>query len=171
MVTIYLANQLGFSETGRYVLDHLFIPRLKEIGFDVFDPFVECGKLLDLSVLEICDKASGHQRFWEEFNRQVGPTNNKGMIESDCMGAILDGGHALDDGVSGEIGFYAGREIGPIFALRSDLRLAENLAAKVNPQITSYIEMSGGKLIDNYPNAIETWFDLLEKFYETFTSS
>ncbi len=83
----------------------------------------------------------------KEFNVKVPIINNNLMEESQCMIALLDGGHSLDDGVSSEIGYYAGRfPEKPIFALRTDFRLCENQAGKINVQVHGYITMSGQEL-------------------------
>lgn len=157
----YLSNQLGFSQTGNFVLDKLIKPKINDAQITILDPFEEVGKELNLSKV---GKIKVHQKviqYWRTFNEKVTPINNKLMESADCMLAILDGGHAVDDGVASEIGYYAGLNRGPIFALRSDLRLAENVASKINPQVEGYIIQSGGALIDG-PNALERWANTID---------
>lgn len=156
VVTGYLSNQLGFSQTGQFVLDQLIKPKIIEANITVLDPFIECGKYLDFDHLAQLRQHEDVVQFWNTFNDKVTPTNNSLMANADCMLAILDGGHTIDDGVASEIGYYAAKERGPIFALRSDIRLAENLATKINPQVLGYIKDSGGALFEG-PNAIENW--------------
>ncbi len=159
----YLANQFGFSETGRYVLNNLIKPTIEKIGIKVNDPFLECGKELDFNLINSLKSYDERVKYWADFNAKVTPINNRLMKDSDCMFAILDGGPALDDGVSSEIGFYAGIERGPIFALRSDFRLCENIACSINAQVLGYIVQSGGKLIDG-PNSVKRWFSEIQNW-------
>jgi len=166
----YLASQLGFSETGLFVLEKWIIPEIEKIGIIINNPFSECAKNLDLEHLGKIEKLDEERRFWRAFNLKVTPTNNKLMEESDCMLAILDGGHAVDDGVSGEMGYYAGIQRGPIITLRSDFRLGENIATSINPQLSGYIFQSRGVLVDRLqgPNATERWFAEIKKWYDSF---
>lgn len=165
-VKAYLANQFGFSETGKYVLDKLIKPRIQEIGIIINDPFLECGKELDFEYLSSLERYEDRIKYWVDFSRKVTPINNRLMKDSDCLLAILDGGHAVDDGAASEIGYYAGIERGPIFALRSDFRCGENIAVTINPQILGYILQSKGQLIDG-PNAMERWFCEIQNWYNS----
>ncbi len=169
-VRAYLATQFGFSETGRYILDTLIKPRITCMGITINDPFLECGKELDIGHLSSLDRYEDRMRYWREFSRKVTPINNRLMRDSNCLLAILDGGHAVDDGVAGEIGYYAGIERGPIFALRSDFRCGENMAVSVNPQLLGYILQSGGELIDG-PEALNRWFGAINEWYVSFTKA
>ena len=155
----YLANQLGFSETGRYLLENLIIPKLSALGIDVLEPFNECSKRIILPKIKD-DSYSELLKAWKNFNTQVPLFNNALMMEADIMLPILDGGHTVDDGTSSEIGYYAGiKPQNPIFALRTDFRFADNLAAPINIQIMGYITMSGGMYtsVDAWLKAIEAW--------------
>jgi hypothetical protein len=163
----YLSNQLGFSQTGRYLLDTLIIPRIQKIGIIINEPFEEGKKLIDFNHLKELRLHEEVKRFWEEFNLKVTPANNLLMQNSDCMLAILDGGHVVDDGVASEIGYYAGIKKGPIFALRSDFRGGENIATPINPQVLGYIIESGGKLIDG-ENALEKWSEAVKEWHDSF---
>jgi len=165
-IKAYLANQFGFSETGRYVLDTLIIPRIEKIGIIVNNPFEESGKELDIKYLEKLKKYDDRVKYWKKFSKRIPSINNELMKDSDCMLALLDGGHAVDDGIASEIGYYTGIERGPIFALRSDFRCGENMAVSINTQVMGYIIQSGGKLIDG-PNAIERWFSEVQKWYDS----
>jgi len=163
----YLGNQLGFSETGRYVLDNLIKPRIIEIGILIKDPFIECAKELNPGYLETLIKYEDVKRFWKEFSDKITPINNRLMQASDCFLSILDGGQAVDEGLAGEIGYYAAIKQGPIYALRSDIRCGENMAIPINAQIRGYIMQSRGKLIEP-PNAIEKWFAAIKEWYDSF---
>jgi len=169
-VSGYLANQLGFSETGRYVLDNLIKPRISKIGICINDPFEECGKEIDFKHLGALELHEAVRKYWADFSDKVNPINDSLMEKSDCMLAVLDGGHALDDGVSGEIGYYAGIKRGPIFALRSDFRCGENIAVTINPQILGYIKKSKGTLVDG-PGALEGWFTTIQNWYDSLKNT
>ena len=166
---VYLSNQLGFSELLRKTtMEGFVIPRLESMGYTVLNPFVECAKYLDFDHLKTLKSYDEVRDFWRIFNRKVAPINNGLMFRSDCMAAILDGGHAVDDGVASEIGYYAGiftRR--PVFALRSDFRISENVEAPVNPQLMGYIEQNDGELFTG-PGSVEKWFAALDKFYKSF---
>jgi len=163
----YLANQFGFSETGLYLLDHLIKPRIEKIGIIINDPFIECGKELDPENLLQLKSHNAVKKYWERFSKKVTPINNRLMQNSHCMLALLDGGHAIDDGVASEIGYYTALGKGPIFALRSDFRGGENIATLINPQVLGYISQSKGQLIDG-TNAIERWFEAVKLWYDSF---
>ncbi len=163
----YLANQFGFSETGRYVLNNLIKPRIGDIGIVVHDPFIECAKRLDLNYLERLNSYQERENYLREFSKKVTPINNSLMQDSDCMLALLDGGHAIDDGVASEIGYYYGIRRGPIFALRSDFRLGENMAVLINPQVEGYIILSRGYLASGN-NSMESWFFKIKDWHENF---
>lgn len=158
----YLANQFGFSETGRYILDNLIKPRIQKIGITILDPFEECKKELNFEELLDCVTYNQKYDFWLDFSKKVEPINSKLAHESDCLLAILDGGHQVDDGVASEIGYYVGTGIGPVFTLRSDFRCGENMAMIINPQIFGYINKSGGCL----ENTMENWFYKIERWYK-----
>lgn len=156
MVSAYLSNQLGFSEIGKFVLDNLIKPKINEAGIKINDPFETVGEELDFNYLSKLDRHGDVIHFWDTFSKKVTPINNDLMKNSDCMIALLDGGHAIDDGVASEIGYFSALKLGPIFALRSDVRLGENLAVTINPQVLGYITESGGELFDG-PGAVEKW--------------
>jgi len=161
----YVANQFGFSETGRFLLEKMIKPRVRAIGINVYDPFEECEKELDLEHLSKLEKYSERLEYMQKFGHKITHINNALMKKSNCMIAILDGGHTVDDGVASEIGYFAGIEQGPIFALRTDFRLVESMANTVNWQIIGYIEQSKGKLVNSkeeYFSEIRKWYDSLK---------
>jgi len=165
----YIANQFGFSKTGEFLLEELIKPGLLKIGVTALDPFEACGLEIDFKRLETLEKHEDIVAFWDEFNQKVTPINNKLIRDSDCLLAILDGGPAVDDGVASEIGYYAASGLGPIFALRTDFRCGENLAASINPQVYGYIKMTGGKLVDRASageKVIDLWFEEIKLWVE-----
>lgn len=167
-VKAYLASQFGFSETGKHILEKLIKPRIAAIGITIHDPFLECGRELDVEYLAQLDRYRDHVEYWDAFSRKVTPINNQLMQDSDCLLAILDGGYPVDDGVASEIGYYAGIERGPIFALRSDLRCGENIAVSINPQVLGYVLQSRGRLVDG-ADAMNRWFASVEEWYNSYT--
>ncbi len=171
----YLSNQWGFSETGKILVDQVK-QKIERIGIQVLDPFEECGKELDFNKLEKLTGFEEKRKYWETFSKKVTFINNRLMMNSHCQFAILDGGPAIDDGVSSEIGYYAAlseygrlhrrfesttKEFGKIFALRTDFRLGENIGCLVNPQIEGYIYQTGGNISQNlndFFKEIESWY-------------
>lgn len=138
----YIASQLGFSESGRRELAY-FHKKFEEVGIYPLCPFTACGEYLDFSRLAQCKTIEDQLKFWDDFNKIVGPVNyGKLMPKSKLMIAILDGGHALDDGVCSEIGYYAAKYKGekPIVAIRTDFRFAENPAAPINPAVRYFLD-------------------------------
>ncbi len=163
----YLASQLGFSSTGRYAIDSLIKPRIEEIGIIVYDPFLECAKELDSGYLATLTTYEEVRGYWEDFSAKVTPINNRLMEQSDCLLAVLDGGHVVDDGVASEIGYYAGIRRGPIIAVRTDFRGGENVAMSVNPQLWGYIRQSGGELVTGQ-DCLGNWFAAIATWYTNF---
>lgn len=169
-VTGYLANQFGFSETGLWLLNDLIKPGLERIGINILEPFTEVGKVIDFSSLDSLKYHEERKSRLRGFSERIGPINDKLMQKSDCLLALLDGGPAVDDGVAGEIGYYAGIKRGPIFALRSDFRCGENMSVSINPQLLGYILGSRGELYEP-PKAIDRWFERISAFKEEMQHS
>ena len=143
LVPAYVASQLGFSQSGRKQLDDFYSRLIKEAKVLPICPFKASGKILDLSQLGEITRVNTLERFWDEFNKSVGRVNYEMLMPiSKFMIAILDGGHAVDDGVSAEIGFYASKYQGkrPIIGIRSDFRLAENISAPINPALRYFLD-------------------------------
>jgi hypothetical protein len=167
----YLTNQWGFSETGRILIKQVK-DKIKNIGIIVLDPFEECSKELDFEELSKLTDFEAKREYWKKFSRRITPINNRLMRMSHCHLPILDGGPAVDDGVSSEIGYYAAlveegiiqKRFGKIFALRSDFRLGENIGCLVNPQIEGYIYQTGGKIstnLDDWLKEISSWYQIV----------
>lgn len=148
MVPVYVASQMGFNEPGKKFLAD-FYQKLEESRILPLCPFKACGEYLDLD--RLTDKTltvAENEEAWQDFNDHVGPVNYETLMpNSKGMIAILDGGHAIDDGVASECGYYA-REHGPIMAIRSDIRLAENISALINPALRYFFDNGpyGGEL-------------------------
>jgi hypothetical protein len=143
LVPAYVASQLGFNAPGRQYLKEFYSRLKREAGVLPLCPFAACEEYLTLSGLDSCKTIDQLFGFWEEFNSIIGPVNYETLMPaSKLMIAILDGGHALDDGVSAEIGYYAGEYKGskPMVGIRSDYRLAENAAAPVNGAVRYFLD-------------------------------
>ena len=167
----YLTNQWGFSETGKILIKYVK-EKIEDIGIAVLDPFEECSKELNLEELSRLVDIKSRKEYWMQFDKKVTPINNRLMRQSHCHLPILDGGSAVDDGVSSEIGYYAAlveegvisRGFGRIFALRTDIRLGENIGCTVNPQIEGYIRQTGGKIsttLDDWFKEIRLWYQIV----------
>ncbi len=125
LVPAYVASQFGFNYPGREYLNKLFYPALKaDAGVLPLCPFAACGEYLDLSKLNDDMTVGEEKKFWNGFNEIIGEVNYENLMpKSKFMIAILDGGHAVDDGVATEIGLYAGEFKRKIIGIRSDFRL------------------------------------------------
>lgn len=171
LVPAYVASQLGFSTSGTEQLDRFYNRLRDEAGVLTLCPFTACGEYLDLSRLDDLKTIDEVSNFWDNFNNIIGPVNyGELMPRSKFMIAILDGGHALDDGVSAEIGFYAAEYKGerPIVGIRSDLRLTENPEAPINLAVRYFIDQGpyNGSFFngpDAYDKAIGSIAKLVEK--------
>lgn len=103
-----------------------------------------------------------------ELNRNEKPEDIREYLHySDLMVVDLDGGASLDPVVSARAGYYAGLGIGPIFAKRTDMRLGENMACSVNPQILGNVWASGGDVFEND----DDWFVEIAHWANTLDSS
>ncbi len=156
LVPAYVGSQLGFNTPGLNFLA-VFYPRLQqEAGVLPLCPFKACSEYLDFSKLSDDMPLRQYREFWEEFNQLIGPVNYETLMPcSKFMIALFDGSHAVDDGLSAEVGFYATSHK-PIIGIRSDFRLSENISATINPAVRYFID-SGiypGQFFDG-PNAYE----------------
>ncbi len=171
LVPAYVASQLGFSSLGKEQLNKFYGRLRDESGVLPLCPFTACGEYLNLSLLGNSKTIDEVIIFWDNFNKIVGPINyGELMPRSKFMIAVLDGSHALDDGVSSEIGFYAAeyKDKKPIVGIRSDFRLAENPAALINPAVRYFIDQGpyNGYFFsgpDAYDKAIEEIAKLTER--------
>jgi len=150
---LYLANQFGFSETGRILLDKIIIPPL-ESKYKVLEPFREGARFYPKSAINSTDSYKKKFELLKDFNYKLSNYNNHLMRQSNKMTPILDGGHSVDDGIGSEIGLFYSLRKGPIIALRTDLRMNENIACIVNLQIERYIYDSGGKIF----TSLDEWY-------------
>lgn len=156
---LYIASPFGFSEAGRDYLYGTVIPVITGLGYEVLDPW----KLTpDKLIREVNALPYGQQKRdrWREINSVIGANNTQAIRESDGVFAILDGVD-VDSGTASEIGFAAALDK-PVVGYRGDFRLsADNEGGKVNIQVQYFIEMHGGKLVEelsNVPKALQDVF-------------
>ena len=135
------------------------IPEITHLGFEILDPWkLTPGDLID----EVSAMPYGIEKRdkWRVLNTIIGSNNSKAIRESDGLFAILDGVD-VDSGTASEIG-YAAALGKPIVGYRGDFRLsADNEGGTVNIQVQYFIEMHGGKLIQelsNLPEALQSVF-------------
>jgi nucleoside 2-deoxyribosyltransferase len=160
MIKAYLANEYGFSETGQIVLKKIIHKLMKIKNLEIINPFLECSKEYYKDFVDTLELYEHRIAYHEKFNDKAGDINFNYLKDTDCLLAILDGGHAVDSGVSLEMGFYCALGLGPIFALRSDMRYGENIATSVNLMHEKAVQYSNGKLcktIDDWIKSIKDW--------------
>lgn len=80
------------------------------------------------------------------------------------MIALFDGSHAVDDGLSAEVGYYAATH-GRIAGIRSGFRLAENRSAPINPAVEYFIDQlfDGPEAYDSALKTIKKWADEIRR--------
>lgn len=156
LVPAYVGSQMGFNAAGKMFLNE-FYSRLKEVHVFPICPFKACAEFIDFSKLNPKMPVEEYTQFWEKFNSIEGIINYETLMPyAKFMIALFDGGHAADDGVCSEVAYFASARFKPVIGIRTDLRLSENIAAKVNPAVRYFIDLSdyGGKFFDDYDDAI-----------------
>jgi nucleoside 2-deoxyribosyltransferase len=154
----YLAGPLGFSEVGRLFHQTVIIPLVKEVGFEIRDPWELTPIALIAPVIEM-PYGQDKKKAWSRLNLVIGRNNVLAIEESDLIIAILDGTD-VDSGTAGEIG-YASALGKTVIGYRGDFRLsADNEGSLVNLQIEYFINSSGGQIVTNIKslkNALEEY--------------
>ncbi|MCX6774514.1 MAG: hypothetical protein NTY99_00270 [DPANN group archaeon] len=141
-VPAYVASELGFNFPGQYFLNEFFYPKLADQGILPLCPFAACGEYLDQKVFDENLSVKKNKELWNKFNDGIIPKVNYNTLipRSKMLIAILDGSHALDDGVSAEIAHYATKfPDRPVIGIRSDFRLAENPAGNINSAVKYFL--------------------------------
>lgn len=145
-IKIYIASPLGFSEIGRNFLYSQIIPKIKNIGYEVLNPWELTPQELIQPVANI-PYGQERKNKWKELNKIIGKNNADAIKESNGVLAILDGAD-IDSGTAAEIG-YAVALGKPVLGYRGDFRLsADNDGSIINLQVQYFIETSGGKIIN-----------------------
>lgn len=142
---IYLASPLGFSEAGKYFYDKELIPKIKELEYEVLDPWELAPKKKTDKVRNMAYGAKKRDA-WRKLNMVIAENNKNAIDDSDGLVAVLDGTD-VDSGTAAEIG-YAFAKGKPILGYRGDFRLsADNEGGIVNLQVEYFIRASGGTII------------------------
>lgn len=137
-VPAYVGSQCGFHHPGQIFLNEHLYPDLRRIGVFPLCPFAACEEYLGQppspkQPLEV------HSAYWHRFNQTVPEINIQHLMPLARFMIAIAEGPSLDDGMTSEIVEFAksGR---PVVGIRSDFRLAENLAAPINPQVRYYFD-------------------------------
>jgi hypothetical protein len=140
LVPAYIGSGQGFNFPGKYFLAQNFHLRLeKEAGVLPLCPFKSCGEFLDFSKLSEEMPLSGYKSFWQDFNgRTVGDVNYRTLMPNSKMMFALLEGPAVDEGLAAEIPEFLHTSSGPLIGIRTDIRLAENVEAPINPAIGDF---------------------------------
>lgn len=150
---IYVAGPLGFSESGRFFYYQEFLPTLKELRYEIFDPWEHSpkDKIEKLKNKESSLKVSEAQKDWQSINLEIGTNNVNILNEADGLIAILDGPD-VDSGTAAEVGYFCGKHNNqrPILGYRSDFRLSsENIGGIINIQVEQFIYLTKGTIVAN----------------------
>ena len=149
---LYLAGPLGFSEAGRKFLDDILVPKIKELGFKILDPW----KLTDpeqISTVTAMPSGQAKREAWQTLNAKIGENNCRALDDCDIVVAVLDGVD-VDSGTAAEIG-YAYAKGKRIYGYRGDFRLsADNEGADINLQVEFFILRSDGKIFHDYSSLL-----------------
>jgi nucleoside 2-deoxyribosyltransferase len=147
-VRIYLASPLGFSEAGRHFHRGVLVPFVKDLGFEVLDPWTltDPGRIRAVQALPY---GPAKREAWRELNTEIGAANRAAIDRARAVVAVLDGAD-VDSGTAAEIGYAFGRGK-LIVGYRGDFRLsADNEGSTVNLQVEYFIRESGGTIVDRY---------------------
>ena len=143
-----MASPLGFSQAGRHFYDGVLVPRVRDLGYDVLDPWTltDPGKLAAVQALPY---GPARREAWRILNREIGANNRNAIDRADGVLAVLDGVD-VDSGTASEIGYAFGRGK-LIVGYRGDFRLsADNEGSTVNLQVEFFIRESGGAIVSRY---------------------
>ncbi|WP_458756295.1 nucleoside 2-deoxyribosyltransferase [Afipia sp. TerB] len=143
--TIYLANPLGFSESGARFIREVLAPQLASRGLDVVNPF-DLVDPSNFNALQAMAPGASRVEAWRALNMEIGKGNVAAIDRCDAVLAILDGVD-VDSGTASEIGYAFGRGK-RIVGYRGDFRpAAENEGCTVNLQVEYFIRASGGTIV------------------------
>jgi len=160
----YLANELGFHEYGRLALERIKRDVTLE-GITPLEPFEICGEFAPTAAVNATDSYAERLRLLAEFKRQVRATNEDAMRRCQLMIPLLDGSHGGDPGVADEVRFFFENKLGPIYALRTDMRGSENPATRFHPHTDEIIAASGGKIYESRAEWLKAMHRLFMREY------
>ncbi len=163
-IPIYPAGPLGFSEAGRYFYNGVFLPMLKESGFNPLDPWTLTEQSVINKALE-APYGPKKRDAWREANDIIGNNNVAAIRKAKLVVAILDGTD-VDSGTASEIGFAAGIGV-PSIGYRGDFRLSsDNIGSVVNLQVEKFIHMHGGEIVasmEDLRSLLARWHQKLQQ--------
>jgi nucleoside 2-deoxyribosyltransferase len=146
---VYVASPLGFDAAGRLFNAARLLPALLAAGLEPLDPWAQG---LAAAEVDAPDAA---------LNERIGARNVELLEQADAVLAVLDGVD-VDSGTAGEVGFASARGTF-VVGLRTDLRAAgDNAAALVNLQVEHFIRRTGGTVVRELDDAIQTLVRKLE---------
>lgn len=148
-VVLYVAGPLGFTEAGRFFYYERLIPAIRELGYEVLDPW-QLTSSDKIKKVQQMPYGPERREAWKKLNMEIGENNINAIDMSTGMVAVLDGPD-VDSGTASEVGYgYGNNEfIGryPIVGYRSDFRLGENEGTNLNVQVEYFIRASGGTIV------------------------
>jgi nucleoside 2-deoxyribosyltransferase len=145
---IYMASPLGFSQAGRHFYDGVLVPFVRNLGYEVLDPWAlaDAGRI---AAVQTMPYGPARREAWRVLDREIGATNRAAIDAAHGVVAVLDGVD-VDSGTAAEIG-YAFARGKLIVGYRGDFRLsADNEGSTVNLQVEYFIRESGGTIVERY---------------------
>ena len=143
-----MASPLGFSEAGRHFYQRVLVPFVRNLGFEILDPWAltDPGRIAAVMALPYGPEK---RDAWRTLNHEMGATNRKAIDAATGVVAVLDGVD-VDSGTAAEIGYAFGQQK-LIVGYRGDFRLsADNEGSTVNLQVEYFIRESGGTIVERY---------------------
>ena len=145
---VYMAGPLGFSEAGRHFHHAVLVPLVRDLGFEVLDPWTLADGAR-IAAIQAMPYGPERREAWRALNAVIGETNQAAIDRAHGVVAVLDGVD-VDSGTAAEIG-YAFARGKLIVGYRGDFRLsADNEGSLVNLQVEFFILRSGGRIVERY---------------------
>jgi nucleoside 2-deoxyribosyltransferase len=153
---VYVASPLGFNVPGRHYAEAVLLPRLVGEGWSVLDPWADDHGIVATTLG--LPPGPGPPVVPGRMSSRIGERNRKLIDQADAVLAILDGPD-VDSGTAAEIGWAAA--LGkPVVGWRSDFRLSEHEASRINIQVADFIAVSGGCLVTTIDAAMASLAEL-----------
>ena len=143
-----MAGPLGFSEAGRHFHTTVLVPFVRDLGFEILDPWTlaDGGRI---AAVQAMPYGPERRDAWRALNAVIGETNRAAIDRAHGVVAVLDGVD-VDSGTAAEVG-YAFARGKLIVGYRGDFRLsADNEGSLVNLQVEFFILRSGGAIVERY---------------------
>ncbi len=142
---VYMAGPLGFSEVGKHFYQGILIPKVKDLGYAVLDPWT-LTDVAKIAAVEQMPYGEAKRVAFRKLDEEIGGNNQSAIDRCDLVLAVLDGVD-VDSGTAAEIG-YAYAKGKPILGYRGDTRISsDNEGAIVNLQVEYFIRQSGGDIV------------------------